>query len=68
MESEELEELRTAMARLKQEHRDLDAAIKVLEETGHANQLELRRMKKKKLILKDEISRIEDTLLPDIIA
>ncbi len=68
MESEELEELRAALTRLKQEHRDLDAAIQVLEETGHANQLDLRRMKKKKLILKDEIARVEDELLPDIIA
>jgi hypothetical protein len=68
MESEELEELRTALARLKQEHRDLDNAIRALETSGTANQLELRRMKKKKLVLKDEIARIEDELLPDIIA
>ncbi|XSG83410.1 MAG: YdcH family protein [Methyloligella sp. ZOD6] len=68
MEREELEELRQALERLKQEHRDLDSAINALEESGFANQLELRRMKKKKLILKDEIARIEDTLLPDIIA
>lgn len=68
MESEELEELRNALERLKQEHRDLDSAIEALENSGFANQLELRRMKKKKLVLKDEISRIEDTLLPDIIA
>lgn len=65
---EELEELRSALARLKQEHRDLDSAIRALEEQGYPNQLELRRMKKKKLLLKDEISRIEDILLPDIIA
>ena len=68
MESEELEELRQALERLKQEHRDFDSAINALEESGFANQLELRRMKKKKLILKDEIARIEDILLPDIIA
>lgn len=68
MEREELEELRQALERLKQEHRDLDSAINALEESGFANQLELRRMKKKKLVLKDEIARIEDTLLPDIIA
>ncbi|MEG6507494.1 DUF465 domain-containing protein [Methyloligella sp. 2.7D] len=68
MDSEELEELQHALARLKQEHRDLDSAINALEDSGYGNQLELRRMKKKKLLLKDEISRIEDTLLPDIIA
>lgn len=68
MDSEELEELQAALARLKQEHRDLDGAIQALEGSNTASQLELRRMKKKKLLLKDEISRIEDTLLPDIIA
>jgi hypothetical protein len=68
MDSEELEELRQALERLKQEHRDLDGAIGALEDGGFSNQLELRRMKKKKLILKDEIARIEDILLPDIIA
>lgn len=68
MDSEELEELRAALARLKQEHRDLDSAIQTLEHSGLTNQLELRRMKKKKLHLKDEIARVEDMLLPDIIA
>jgi hypothetical protein len=54
--------------RLKQEHRDLDSAINALEESGRADQLQLKRLKKKKLFLKDEIARIEDQLLPDIIA
>ena len=53
---------------LKQEHRDLDDAIQALSGTGAADQLQLRRLKKKKLFLKDEISRIKDRLLPDIIA
>ncbi len=53
---------------LKQEHRDLDDAIRALSGTSAADQLQLQRLKKKKLFLKDEISRIKDRLLPDIIA
>ena len=53
---------------LTQEHRDLDEAIRALSRTSAADQLQLRRLKKKKLFLKDEISRIKDRLLPDIIA
>ncbi len=53
---------------LKQEHRDLDDAIQALSGTRASDQLQLQRMKKKKLHLKDEISRIQDRLLPDIIA
>lgn len=68
MESEDIRELRTTLARLKQEHRDLDSAINALEESGRADALQLKRLKKKKLFLRDEISRIEDHLLPDIIA
>lgn len=68
MESEEIRELRTNLLKLKQEHRDLDSAIDALEESGRADQLQLKRLKKKKLCLKDEIARIEDQLLPDIIA
>jgi hypothetical protein len=68
MESEEVRELRATLLKLKQEHRDLDSAINALEETGRADALQLKRLKKKKLYLKDEIARIEDQLLPDIIA
>ena len=68
MESEEIRELRATLLRLKQEHRDLDSAITALEESGRADALQLKRLKKKKLYLKDEIARIEDQLLPDIIA
>jgi hypothetical protein len=67
MESEEIRELRATLLRLKQEHRDLDSAINALEESGRADALQLKRLKKK-LYLKDEIARIEDQLLPDIIA
>ena len=53
---------------LKQEHRDLDEAVKALEERGIRDQLTIQRLKKKKLALKDNIAVIEDRLTPDIIA
>jgi hypothetical protein len=56
------------LSRLKQEHRDLDTAIQSLESSLQADPLQLKRLKKKKLQLKDEIARTEDELLPDIIA
>ena len=52
---------------LRQEHRDLDLAISVLVEKA-IDQLAIKRLKKKKLMLKDQISRFEDELTPDIIA
>jgi len=68
MTDEDERELESELARLQQEHRDLDSAINALEESGRADALQLKRLKKKKLFLKDEIARIEDQLLPDIIA
>ncbi len=62
------EQLRERLLQLKQQHRDLDAAISSLEATGSADQLQLRRLKKQKLMLKDQIALVEDQLLPDIIA
>ena len=53
---------------IKSEHRDLDDAISALVEKGTADQLTLQRLKKRKLALKDKISRLEDRLTPDIIA
>ena len=67
MTDEEEQALRTKLAELKQEHRDLDDAIAALSESP-GDQLRLTRLKKRKLQLKDEIARIEDALLPDIIA
>ena len=64
----EEQSLRTRLAELVQEHRDLDAAIATMIDSGPADQLRLTRLKKRKLQLKDQISQIEDTLLPDIIA
>ncbi len=68
MQNEDERELRGMLSRLKQEHRDLDAAIDALEDSGKADQLQVKRLKKKKLYLKDEIARVQDRLLPDIIA
>jgi hypothetical protein len=68
MASERESELRDLLARLKEEHRDLDAAIAALERTVTVDSLQVQRLKKKKLMLKDRISHIEDQLLPDIIA
>jgi hypothetical protein len=53
---------------LRLEHRDLDDAILLLQQQALVNQLQIARMKKKKLILKDQIRRLEDQLVPDIIA
>ena len=62
------EQLKQLLTDLRQQHRDLDVAIDSLESGGTGDQLQLRRLKKQKLLLKDEISKIEDKLLPDIIA
>jgi len=53
---------------LKSEHRDLDAAIAALMERGPVDQLQIARLKKRKLMLRDEIAMLEDQLIPDIIA
>ena len=56
------------LAQLKIEHRDLDDAIQALTAQTLVDQLQIARLKKKKLILKDQIMRLEDQLIPDIIA
>lgn len=60
--------LRIRLEVMRREHRDLDDAIAALEASGRAEQLQVRRMKKRKLAVKDEIARVEDRLIPDIIA
>lgn len=60
--------MRVELSRLKQDHRDLDAAIAALETVGAPDRLQIQRLKKRKLQLKDRISVIEDMLTPDIIA
>jgi hypothetical protein len=59
---------RAKLAALIQEHRDLDAAIEAMAVAGAGDQLALSRLKKRKLQLKDEITEINNSLLPDIIA
>jgi hypothetical protein len=61
-------ELREELVRLRNEHRMLDEEIVALEAMGGLDQLNIRRLKKKKLSIKDQITAIEDQLLPDIIA
>ncbi len=61
-------ELRDLLARLQAEHRQLDDEIVGLEQAQSADQLLVKRLKKRKLALRDRITAIEDQLLPDIIA
>ena len=68
MTKEEERELRAQLARLQQEHRDLDAAIAALQESPGTDLIQLQRLKKTKLLLRDRITFIEDQLTPDIIA
>jgi hypothetical protein len=60
--------LREELARLQQEHRDLDAAIAALELSPGSDLIQVQRLKKRKLALRDKILQIEDRLTPDIIA
>jgi len=60
--------IRIRLEVMRREHRDFDDAIHALETSGRGDQLTLRRLKKQKLALKDQITRLEDRLIPDIIA
>lgn len=62
------DEMRKRLAVLQVEHRDLDIAIAALVESGGPDQLQVARLKKRKLRLKDQIAHISDYLTPDIIA
>ncbi|MCJ1962899.1 MULTISPECIES: YdcH family protein [Novosphingobium] len=62
------EEMRKRLEILRIEHRDLDAAIDALRAAGGTDQMQIARLKKRKLGLKDQITHIEDYLIPDIIA
>lgn len=62
------EVLRIKLELLQREHRDLDDAIAALDQAGRADPLSVRRLKKRKLMLKDEMARISDEITPDIIA
>lgn len=56
------------LADLREDHKDLDDSIRALEERCQPDMLQIARLKRKKLALKDEIGRLEDLLTPDIIA
>ncbi len=68
MTQEEEREFKAQLARLRQEHRDLDAAIEALHNSPGSDLLQVQRLKKRKLVLRDRIIEIEDQLTPDIIA
>ena len=68
MTNEDARELESELARLHQEHRDLDAAIDALHQSPAPDLLRLQRLKKRKLLLRDRIAFIEDQITPDIIA
>ena len=68
MKDAEDSDLKTQLARLRQEHRDLDAAIEALHNSPGSNLLQVQRLKKRKLMLRDWIIQLEDQITPDIIA
>jgi hypothetical protein len=68
MSQAELAEVLAEIETLRQEHRDLDAAIDALQDVGAPDQIQIQRLKKRKLVLRDRISRLEDMVTPDIIA
>jgi hypothetical protein len=65
---EERAALANHLERLREEHRDLDVAIEALRQAGQADQLQVQRLKKRKLALRDRLAQLEDALTPDIIA
>lgn len=65
---EELAQVRRRLVELRLEHSDLDDAIEHLSMSGTFEELKLKRMKKRKLQLKDQIARLEDKLIPDMLA
>jgi hypothetical protein len=65
---EDIETLRRRLEGLKEEHRDLDDVIARITDPGPFDQLQVQRLKKRKLVLKDLIAKLESELLPDIIA
>jgi hypothetical protein len=66
MDDEKFNPIRRQLAELRVEHRDLDDAIHRLAEDPAADQLRLTRLKKRKLLLKDSIARLESRLIPDL--
>jgi hypothetical protein len=63
---EEMEEIRERVELMRVEHRDLDSAISSLQEQAYIDQMQMRRLKKRKLYLKDTIRKLESMLIPDM--
>lgn len=68
MDAHEIQSLKARLHDLRLEHRDLDAVIAKVTENAPFDMLQIQRLKKRKLVLKDEITRLENRLIPDIIA
>jgi hypothetical protein len=68
LDPQEEAKVRSQIAALREEHQDLDDAVRALEGGPRPDQLQIARLKKKKLTLRDQISKLEDRLTPDIIA
>jgi hypothetical protein len=64
----DVEAIKARIAELKQEHQDLDAAVTALEAGARPDQIQIARLKKRKLALRDQVVLLEDQLTPDIIA
>lgn len=65
---DEREDLKHKLAHLQSEHRDLDDVIAKIMETGPFDHLQVQRLKKRKLLLKDQIAHVSSKLVPDVIA
>ena len=68
LDADEEAQLRARIAALREEHQDLDDAVSALEALPMPDQLQIARLKKKKLTLRDQVAKLEDRLTPDIIA
>jgi len=66
MQAQDPSQIAHLLAELRQEHRDLDAAIEQLSRSIGSDELQITRMKKRKLLLKDAIARLESKLIPDL--
>ncbi len=66
--SEEINEIQHQLSELMMEHRDLDHIVDTLVAAGNMEELKIKRLKKRKLQIKDEIARLENKLIPDILA
>ena len=62
------DDIQGMILRLREEHRDLDTAIEALETQKSTDTLQIQRLKKKRLMLRDQISRLQDMMFPDILA